>query len=1042
MATAHPVSFNELLRRHRRAAGLSQEILAQRAGLSRRAISDLERVFSRVPRQDTVELLAEALGLIGQERSLFLTAATTSHQHRASHPPTAAAGTTAPRHQAALTPLVGRSQELAELDRHLQGDGPPLLLLAGEPGIGKTRLLREAAERARSGGWCVLDGGCYRRDAQGPYAPLLGALAHYLTQRTPSQLRTDLAGCAWLVRLLPELAETAVVPLPEWTLPPEQERRLMFAAVGRFLANVAGPAGTLLVLDDLQWAGDDGLDLLASLIHWSVEAAQKASKAAAAPIQIVGAYRDTDVSPDSAVSLLLVDLARDGLATQRLLDRLDHREARALAGLLLTQLRNTNQSQSPTPYPPASDSMSSHIVLVEQIAKRSGGVPFFLVSCALGLEISGDRDLPDREFSVQLAPSEMPASQAHTPWQVTASIRQRIALLPRAAQRLLGALAVAGRKAPLALLATVLGRPEQDLVPVLEAACQARLLEETQGEAPHVATYQFTHDLIRETVLQDLSAARRTLMHRAVGDAIETATFSNRYPAEVAHHFVEAGEPARALPYALLAGDQAAAVYAHREAEQQYRLACACAREIANHSGEAEALAHVAKMLARQDRNEETLEVAEQGLQLNAALHDAEAQAHLAQVVAVAHSSRGTPSDGVARLQRLVHDLSTADLSVQGQARLYEALAWSLAWSALFTTGSTSMAQAKAALEAAARALNCAQQADDITLHLKALHTYGVAHEMSGHPECLQVWKELIPLAEAAGDVDLLLTTLLSAGNSALWRGQMASARSYCERALALTAQHDWLSPAWVYANYGEMEFQCGNWVEARMHFERGLQELNLINVGPQMWQGLLLVVQGDEEQAAAVLEKPLQWAEHHHHRGMLRPAHGVLAERELLAGRFEEARARLEPLLDPGGVLTFDLGFIWPQLSWAYVELGDEEQASATISTARASGHAGPGSPVLSDLLRIQALIAARAACWQEATDAINASLALTRALPYPYAEAKTLYFAGLFQQAQGATMDARTSLEAALAICDRLAEGMYRPHIARALAALKPLL
>src|SRR5207248_11590222 len=79
--------------------------------------------------------------------------------------------------------------------------------------------------------------------------------------------RAALHDCAWLARLLPELLQLVQAPFPAWTLPPEQERRLMFAAVGRLLANVAGPAGTLLVLDDLQWAGADAFELLAGLLH-------------------------------------------------------------------------------------------------------------------------------------------------------------------------------------------------------------------------------------------------------------------------------------------------------------------------------------------------------------------------------------------------------------------------------------------------------------------------------------------------------------------------------------------------------------------------------------------------------------------------------------------------------------------------------------------------------------------------------------------------------------------------------------------------------
>src|SRR5439155_16246383 len=194
-------------------------------------------------------------------------------------------------------PLVGRQGELALLERHLAGEGPPLLLLAGEPGIGKSRLLRAAAQRATGCGWRVLVGGCQRRRGQAPFAPLLEALESYLARRGRTELRADLRGCAWLVRLLPELASGPIEPLPAWTLPPEQERRLLDKAVGRLLANVAGPAGTLLLLDDLQWADPDALELLATLVRAAAEI----------PLRVLGAYRDTEVQTNDALAGVLAD---------------------------------------------------------------------------------------------------------------------------------------------------------------------------------------------------------------------------------------------------------------------------------------------------------------------------------------------------------------------------------------------------------------------------------------------------------------------------------------------------------------------------------------------------------------------------------------------------------------------------------------------------------------------------------------------------------------------------------------------------------------
>src|SRR5206468_2310312 len=108
--------------------------------------------------------------------------------------------------------------------------------------------------------------------------------------------RDDVRGCNWLARRLPELTGVIDSAPATWELAPDQERRLMFDAIIRFLRNVAGPSGTLLVLDDLQWAGHDAIDLLAAVI-----------RSAGASVQVIGAYRDTEVAPNDPLAAMLAD---------------------------------------------------------------------------------------------------------------------------------------------------------------------------------------------------------------------------------------------------------------------------------------------------------------------------------------------------------------------------------------------------------------------------------------------------------------------------------------------------------------------------------------------------------------------------------------------------------------------------------------------------------------------------------------------------------------------------------------------------------------
>jgi predicted ATPase len=415
-------------------------------------------------------------------------------------------------------PLVGRARELVLLERHLAGQDPPLLVLAGEPGIGKSRLLQELAAGTLGHGFRVLAGDCQRQGGQTPYSPLLEAVQHVLQDLRPSELGRALQGCAWLVRLLPELAAGPIEPLPDWMLPPEQERRLMVEAIKRLLSNVAGPRGVLL--DNLQWAEADALDLLVMLTHC----------APALVLRIVGAYRDSEVQAGDLLFHTLGDLAQAGLVLQHHLGPLAPAEAAAL-------LADVDPA------------------LQARLLDRAGGVPFFLVNWAQMLQERAAWD------------GDVAGAVDAVPWTVALSVQQRLAALQDVSREVLQVAAVVGRAVLRPLLAQVVGRPQPELLRALEEVCRVRLLEEA-GENQ----YHFAHDVIREVVEQSLSTARRTLLHRRVAQAL--AAGSREPPIEqIAYHYAHTEDHVAAAEWLEYAGDRAAATLAHTTALEHYQAA-------------------------------------------------------------------------------------------------------------------------------------------------------------------------------------------------------------------------------------------------------------------------------------------------------------------------------------------------------------------------------------------------------------------------------------------------------------------------------------
>jgi transcriptional regulator with XRE-family HTH domain len=329
-------SFGAMLARQRHAAGFTQERLADRAGLSVRAISSLE-CGSRHPRRLTLDRLATALDLTASQRAELVRSA---QQQRRRPAPVGALLDGG----GAGGPLIGRRTEAAEVFAHLCGDGPPVQSYEGEAGIGKSRLLAEAVAMGTAAGMPVLVG--VGRRGGDPYAPVAEALADHLRRTPAGPLAAQLRGCAGLDALLPELADRFAGTARAGG----QSRRLMFEATATFVDNLAGTGRVLLVLDDLHWAGAEAAELLNFLV-----------RRCPARLRVVVAYRMGEVAPGSPLGQCAAELARLRMVRGRRLAPLAPLEADALVASAAPALAPAQRAR---------------------IVRRAGGLPLFLVELA------------------------------------------------------------------------------------------------------------------------------------------------------------------------------------------------------------------------------------------------------------------------------------------------------------------------------------------------------------------------------------------------------------------------------------------------------------------------------------------------------------------------------------------------------------------------------------------------------------------------------------------------------------------------------------
>ena len=441
-------------------------------------------------------------------------------------------------------PLVGRSEEWRALLQAYQAVGPDgrLVVLEGEAGIGKTRLAEDFLAQVQAGGGQVFSARCYEGETHLAFAPIVEGLRSLLKRRAGAPWHPALPDSALVEssRLVPELAGLRPgLGSPQPLEGPGAQNRFLEGLAQTILAAVSDGAPGVIFLDDLHWADEASLDLLTYLVR----------RLQGRPALLLIAWRGEDLPAEHRLRRLLAESQRSGRA-----------------GLLsLSRLSEATVSDLLQAVAPGQDSLHE---FGRRLFQETEGLPFFIIEY---LHLIGK------------AGENAGAQDWSMPGGVRDLLHSRLAQLSETARQLLQAAAVIGRAFDYEVLRSASGRSEEEGVAGMEELAARGLIREFRAPAGAAEgelqrpLFDFSHDKLRLLVYEEISLARRRLLHRRAAEVLLSRPRAEipAVSAQIAHHYRQAGNAEAAAEYYLRAGRYARALFANTEALAHFGQALA-----------------------------------------------------------------------------------------------------------------------------------------------------------------------------------------------------------------------------------------------------------------------------------------------------------------------------------------------------------------------------------------------------------------------------------------------------------------------------------